>query len=149
MTWKPSAVFSLKTMQLSFILMWSIITWFYKQYNSYLWRSQVRLWTHNRHPIVSILKKNAENKLRSARSSFWWNYIHLFVESFTAVIVITSLTIVYSTVYWGADQRKHQSPASLAFVGGIHRWPVNSPHKWPVTGKCFHLMTSSCVKHNT
>ena len=33
------------------------------------------------------------------------------------------------------DQRKHQSSASLAFVRGIHRWPVNSPHKWPVTRK--------------
>ena len=34
---------------------------------------------------------------------------------------ITSLTIVYSTVYSDADQRKHQSSASLAFVRGIHR----------------------------
>ena len=50
---------------------------------------------------------------------------------------ITSLTIVYSTVYSGRDQRKHQSSASLAFVWGIHRWPVNSPHKWPVTQKMF------------
>ena len=49
----------------------------------------------------------------------------------------TSLTIVYSTVYSGADQRKHQSSASLALVRGIHRWPVNSPHKWPVTRKMF------------
>ena len=48
---------------------------------------------------------------------------------------ITSLTIVYSTVYSGADQRKHQSSASLAFMRGIHRWPVNSPHKGPVTRK--------------
>ena len=48
---------------------------------------------------------------------------------------ITSLTIVYSTVYSGADQRKHQSSASLAFVRGIHRWPLNSPLKWQVTGK--------------
>ena len=48
---------------------------------------------------------------------------------------ITSLTIVYSSVYSGADKRKHQSSASLAFVGGIHRWPVNSPHKGPVTRK--------------
>ena len=44
---------------------------------------------------------------------------------------ITSLTIVYS----GADQRKHQSSASLAFVRGIHRRTVNSPHKGPVTRK--------------
>ena len=48
---------------------------------------------------------------------------------------MTNLTIVYSTVYTGADQRKHESSASLAFVRGIHRWPVNSPHKWPVTRK--------------
>ena len=50
---------------------------------------------------------------------------------------VTSLTIVYSTVNSGEDQRKHQSFASLAFVRGIHRWPVNSPHKWPVTRKMF------------
>ena len=56
---------------------------------------------------------------------------------------ITSLTIVYSSVYSDADQRKYQSSAPLAFVRGIHRRPVNSPHKWPVTRKCFHLMTSS------
>ena len=37
----------------------------------------------------------------------------------------------------GADQRKHQSSALLAFVMGIHRWPVNSPHKGPVTRKMF------------
>ena len=34
---------------------------------------------------------------------------------------ITSLTIVYSIVYPDADQRKHQSSASLAFLRGIHR----------------------------
>ena len=50
---------------------------------------------------------------------------------------ITSLTIVFATVYSDADQRKHQSFASLAFVRGIHRGPVNSPHKWPVTRKMF------------
>ena len=50
---------------------------------------------------------------------------------------ITSRTIVYSTVYSGADQRKHQSSASLAFVRVIHRGPVNSPHKRPVTRKMF------------
>ena len=50
---------------------------------------------------------------------------------------ITSITIVYSAVYSGSDQSKHQSSASLAFVWGIHRGPVNSPHKWPVTRKMF------------
>ena len=40
---------------------------------------------------------------------------------------ISSLIIVYSAVYSGTDQRKHLSSASLAFVRGIHWWPVNSP----------------------
>ena len=48
---------------------------------------------------------------------------------------ISSLTIVYSTVYSDADQRKHQGSASLAFVWGIHQRPVNSPHKGQVTRK--------------
>ena len=42
---------------------------------------------------------------------------------------IISVTIVCSSVYSGADQRKHQSPASLVFVGRIRRWPVNSLHR--------------------
>ena len=50
---------------------------------------------------------------------------------------ITSLMIVYSTVYSCVNQRKHQSSASLAFVRGIYRWPVNSSHKGPVTRKVF------------
>ena len=50
---------------------------------------------------------------------------------------ITSLTNVYSTVYSGADQREYQSSAPLAFVRGIHRGPVNSPHKWQVSLRLF------------
>ena len=55
----------------------------------------------------------------------------------TVAFQISSLTIVYTTVYSDADQSKHQSSASLAFVWRIHRRPVNSPHKWPVTRKMF------------
>ena len=50
---------------------------------------------------------------------------------------ITSLTIFYSTVYSGANQRKDQSSALLALVKAFHGRPVNSPHKWPVTRKMF------------
>ena len=50
---------------------------------------------------------------------------------------VTSLTIVYSTVYSGANQRKHDSSLSLVFVRGNHREPVNFPYKWPVTRKMF------------
>ena len=61
------------------------------------------------------------------------------ITSLTVVFstVITSITIVYSIVNSGADQRKHQSRASLTFVRGLPRGPVNSPHKGPVTRKMF------------
>ena len=50
---------------------------------------------------------------------------------------ITSLTIVYSTVYSDADQRNIKAPRHWPLCGEIHRGPVNSPHKWPVTRKMF------------
>ena len=50
---------------------------------------------------------------------------------------ITSLKMDYLSVYSGANQIKHQSSASLAFVRGIHRRPVNSLHKGPATRKMF------------
>ena len=65
------------------------------------------------------------------------NYHYSDVKMGPMMSQITSLTIVYSTVYSGANQRKHQSSVSLAFVRGIHWWPVNSPHKGPVTQKMF------------
>ena len=52
---------------------------------------------------------------------------------------ITGVLVVYSTVCSGADQRKHQSSASLGSTRGILQWPVNSPHKGPVTRKMFPL----------
>ena len=61
---------------------------------------------------------------------------------------ITSHTIVYSTVLSGADQSKHQSSASLAFVWEIHRWPVNFPHKWPVTRKIFPFDDVIMIHHS-
>ena len=68
---------------------------------------------------------------------------------------ITCLTIVYSTVYSDADESKHHSSATLAFVWGIYRGPVNSPHKWPVTRKMFpfddvnHDMISENISSKT
>ena len=70
----------------------------------------------------------------------------------TVASQITSRMIVYTAVYSDADQSKHQSSASLAFVWGIHRGPVNSPHKWPVTRKMFPfddvIMYWVISKHN-
>ena len=64
-----------------------------------------------------------------------WHYNDVIMGAIASQI--TSLTIVYSIVYSDADQGKHQSSASLAFVRGIHRGPVNFPHKWPLTRKMF------------
>ena len=61
---------------------------------------------------------------------------------------ITSLTVVYSTVYSDADPRKHRSSASLAFVWGTHRDRWIPRTKGQLRGKCFHLMKSSCLKEN-
>ena len=62
---------------------------------------------------------------------------------------ITSLTIVFATIYSCADQRKHQSSASLAFVRGIHRWPANSPHKGPVTRKILQILQNKAKRITT
>ena len=76
-------------------------------------------------------------------------FIHFLLCHYGDVIMgaiasqITSLTIVYSAIYSDADQRKHQSSALLAFVWGICRWiPTTNGQQ---RGKCFHLMTSSCI----
>ena len=65
----------------------------------------------------------------------------------TIVSQITSLMIVYSTVYSGTDKRQHQSSMSLAFVREIHQWQVNSLPKWPVTRKMFPFDDIIMVYH--
>ena len=72
-----------------------------------------------------------------------YSYHYNDVIMSTMASQITSLTVVYSTVYSDADQRKHQSSASLAFVWGIHRDRWIPRTKGQLRGKCFHLMTSS------
>ena len=72
----------------------------------------------------------------SDHNSVWPSHYSNMIIS-AMVSQITSLTIVYPTVYSNADQRKHQSSTPLAFVMGIQWWPVNSPHKGPVTRKLF------------
>ena len=61
---------------------------------------------------------------------------------------ITAVSIVWSSVCWGSDERKHQSCTSLAFVRGINRRPVDILHKGPVTRILFLfedvIMKESC-----
>ena len=85
--------------------------------------------------IMSVWDTNFSSLMSAILSEFTEKFeVHSYLRSVTVatchyidVIMttmasqITSLTIVYSTVYSDADQRKHQSSASLAFVWGIHR----------------------------
>ena len=82
-------------------------------------------------------QKNSSDKQKPKEEWRLWDLHYGDIIMGTKASQITSLMIDYSTVYSGTDQRKHQSSASLAFVWGIHLWPVNSPHKWPVTRKMF------------
>ena len=82
--------------------------------------------------VISILQ--SENVSVSIKA-LWYHYDDVIMTMLASQI--TSLTVVYSIVYSGVNQRKHQSSASLAFVREIHRGPVNFPHKWPVTRKMF------------
>ena len=106
----------------------------------YFWNYSHISWVTFTH-CITVTKKN---RVRcSCKPKFNMAVIDLPVTHYDGVLMstmasqITSLMIVYSIVYLSADQRKHQSSALLAFVRGIHRRAVNSPHKGPVTRKMF------------
>ena len=119
-------------------------------------RILIRCWIHKNIPYLVLTVELWcvcceylwENWLRYDRTTLYLERLSLYwnraqdshyndVIMGTMASQITSLTIVYSIVYSGADQSKHQSFVSLAFVRGIHQGPVNSLHKWPVTRKMF------------
>ena len=87
------------------------------------------------------LSHQLSQRSRSERTSIigpcpWiFHYNHVIMSAMASQII--GVPILCSTVGSGADQRKHQGSASPAFVRGIHRWPMNSPHKRPVTRKMF------------
>ena len=58
----------------------------------------------------------------------WWHVATMPSHYIDAIASqITGVSIVYSSVCSGTDQRKHLSSASHAFVRGTNRWPVNFP----------------------
>ena len=101
------------------------------------------VWHRNTFHIADPLCEKSIGHFHTKESVIWIIVLDFLWQHYNDVTMskiasqITSLTIVYSTVYSGPDQTKHQSSASLAFVRGIHRGPVNSPHKWLVTRKMF------------
>ena len=104
--------------------------------------------TMNRRWFKQWLASNRRQTIRvtSADPVHWGIYHYTDVIMTTIASQITSLMVVYSIVYSEADQSKHQSSASLAFVWGIHRDRWIPRTKGQLRGKCFHLMTSSCAK---
>ena len=70
-----------------------------------------------------------------ARKCDYHHYSDLIMSAIGSEI--TGVLIICLIVCPGTDQRKQQSSALLAFVRGIHRWPVNSPHKGPVMREIF------------
>ena len=86
---------------------------------------------------VRVMKEAPGPSVSEEIADIFRNYHYNDVKMGAIASQITSLTIVYSIVFSEADQRKHQSSASLAFVRGIHRGRVNFPHKWPVSREMF------------
>ena len=96
----------------------------------------VLLWLHNQLHALHINDLLIVFRISSLTLRASYNHYSDVIMA-TMASQITSITIVHTTVYSGADQRKRQNSASLALVWGIHRWPANSPHKLPVTQKMF------------
>ena len=127
---------------------WSQFRWWLgakrsiNHYPNQYWPSSLRLYGLTRHHrvngkihIYNITKKKCLPIQARIPKNIFCHYNDVIMGAIASQI--TSFMIVYSTVYSGADQRKHQSSASLACVRVIHRWPVNSPHKGPITRKTF------------
>ena len=78
--------------------------------------------------------------VQCGQHGYWIHYNDVIMSKIASQI--TSISVVYSFVI----RRRSKKTSKRAFVRGIHRWPVNSPHKGQWRGKCFHLMTSSCIQ---
>ena len=124
-----------KSQKYNLLLMWILWCHWIPTGTYITWRTSILSQTHPRGLFGSFGYRFG---IWLSTSTYYYIYYHYSDVIMGAIASqITSLTIVYLTVYLGADQWKHQSSASLAFVRGIHRWPVNSPHIWPVTRKMF------------
>ena len=133
-------------------LLWSVSGSYPKLSTSMRWISNTEL-SSNRNwctcgyvcgvGLCNQIHARTRSKFSILTIDFHWCFI-IFIH-YNDVIMsamtsqITGVSIVCSTLGSNTDQRKHLSSASLAFVRGIHRWPVNSLHKWPVTRRRFPL----------
>ena len=112
---------------------WEIAVYFNAAYHHDHWLGIFTEWSGILHSLSEIMTWIITQTCRNLLTAKHYNDVIMGSKASQ----MTSITIVYSAVYSDADQRKHQSSASLAFVRGIHRGPANSPYKWPVTRKMF------------
>ena len=82
------------------------------------------------------------NQFMADSCTLFTNILHICLH-YNGVIMpaiasqITSLTIVYSTVYPRHRSKKISKLRATGLCARNHWWPVNSPHKGPVTRKMF------------
>ena len=96
-----------------------------------------RWFDNRRHPYIQLLGMPITCQPSQTGACAILHYNDVIMSAMASQITGTGVSMVNPTVCSGADQRKHQSSVSLAFVRGTHRWPVNSPNKGPVTRKMF------------
>ena len=133
--WKAPRFFSWK---------WFLYAWIWLQFLELNEEKILTLHFYHVH-LMYIYNSSILMDGRACISSGYPNLHYDDVIMTTMASQITSLTVVNSTVYSDADQRKHQTPASLAFVWGSHRDRWIPRTKGQLRGKCFHLMTSSWI----
>ena len=123
-----------------FVLLWFKFSWCQLTSLQFLHMTSIIVW-HETHICCQGMRKicSDDQKMKYDKR----NFNHAGNVHYSDVIMsamasqITDVLIVCLNVCSVADQRKHQSSMSLAFVRGIHWWQVNSPHKVPVTRKMF------------
>ena len=103
----------------------------------YLLKSFVVVYTDPYTPPAGSITHRPNSQFSKDISTSQPEYNYGDVIMSAVVSQITGVSIVCSIVCSGTNQRNHQRSASLAFVRGIHRWPVDFPHKGPVTRKMF------------
>ena len=100
-------------------------------------RGQASYWQTDRHRHTDAGNNNTRRPKLVSGNKTACHYSDVIMSAMASQITIVSHFC--SAVCPGADQRKHQSSASLAFVWGIHRWPEDSPHNGTATRKIFSI----------
>ena len=104
-------------------------------------RNDCHLWRRRAHCDVTVMHLPVNNAcviLPSPRKPYQWflKTLQLRHNGYDGVSSHQPPDCLLNRLF-RRGSKKHQGFASLAFVQGIQRWPVNSPHKWPVTRTMF------------